>query len=398
MKRLSFHEYYNIFKVLRSDFRNSRSPNLVTKLENEFSKEINCEYSLAFTNGTATLHTALEALGVGIGDEVIVPPLTMAATCFSVLQAGALPVFADVDRETGQISAASIKKNITPRTKAIMTVALYGGCPDYKEIIKAAHGVPIIEDNAEAFGCLYEGKPIGNIGIFSSYSFQTSKHLTAGEGGMLCTSDEELANSARRIQSLGYSAVGANKFKISKKEIQHPNYERHVQLGWNYRMSELVAAVTLGQVTRSRKLVNLRISYAKKFEEAAQGSRLLTPLKNHNGVESSYWAIPFILDTNIVTWDKFRDVYQSQGGKGIYAAWKLNYEEPVFRSLSLMGREKLFSAEQRAYLLSVRCENAEYLQPRILAFRSNEWSTAQQRTQIAALRRTIKILEGDQDS
>jgi perosamine synthetase len=366
---------------------------MVTKLEVEFAAKINCQYSLAFTNGTATLHTALEALGIGVGDEVIVPPLTMAATCFSVLQTGALPVFADVDRETGQISASSIQKSISSRTKAIMTVALYGGCPDYQEIIKLAPGVPIIEDNAEAFGCLYYGEHIGNIGIFSSYSLQTSKHLTAGEGGLLCTNDEELANKARRIQSLGYAAVGANKFKISKKDIQHPDYERHVQLGWNYRMSELVAAVTRGQVARSQKLVNLRISYAKKFQEVAKGSRILTPLKNHQGVDSSFWAIPFVLDINRVTWENFRDVYLSQGGKGIYAAWKLNYDEPVFRSLSFMGREKLLTAEQKEYLLSVTCENAEFLQPRLLAFRSNEWNALQQRAQIKALRRTLEILE-----
>lgn len=224
--RISELERSYIDEVLNSEFRSSKATNMVSRAEDAFASLMHSDFAIGFVNGTATLHAALEALDIGPGDEVIVPPLTMSATAFSVLQTGATPRFADVDPFTLQIDARSIEALLTEKTKAVITVALYGSCPDYNAIFEVINSIPLIEDNAEAFGTTYYEKPIGSFGKMGSYSFQSSKHLTAGEGGMLLVHGEELAEKVRRIQSLGYGAVGAKKGKISKFEIQDPSYLR----------------------------------------------------------------------------------------------------------------------------------------------------------------------------
>ena len=156
-------------------------------------------------NGTSTLHMALEAAGVGPGDEVICPPLTMSSTSIAVLQANAVPVFADVDRDTFLITAETIKEVMTDKTKAIITVSLYGLAPQMREIMQLAeqHHLIVIEDNAECYGAYQDDKLVGTYGHMASYSFQSSKHLTAGEGGIVITDDDELADKLRRYSGLG---------------------------------------------------------------------------------------------------------------------------------------------------------------------------------------------------
>ena len=199
MKRFSQLEKDYVNQVIDYEFNTSKNSIFGNKLEAAFSKVIGMEYSIAHVNGTATMHTALAALGVKKGDEVIVPPLTMSSTALAVLQNGSIPVFADVDEKTFNISAKSIENCITSKTKAIITVALYGLSPDYdsiKEVCKK-NNLYLIEDNAECFLSYYKGKVVGSFGDFSSFSFQASKHLTCGEGGMLCTNNEDFANEGR---------------------------------------------------------------------------------------------------------------------------------------------------------------------------------------------------------
>jgi perosamine synthetase len=313
---------------------------MVKRAEDAFADLTDSQFALGFVNGTATLHTALECLFLEPGDEVIVPPLTMSATAFAVLQSNAIPIFADVKRDTFQIDPESVAAKITRKTKAVITVALYGTCPDYYELKKVLNGIPIIEDNAEAIGATYDQTPIGGFGIFGSYSFQSSKHLSAGEGGMLTCESEELATLARKIQSLGYTAVGASKSKISKMEIQDPNYFRHEILGWNYRMSDLTAAVVLGQIENSRKLIQTRMLTAEKLKNVIQGCDWLSIQGTEKLANHSYWAFPALLTRDDITWHEFRDKFVENGGKGIYAAWQLSYFEPLFQNRNLLGRQK----------------------------------------------------------
>lgn len=387
--RISELERRYIEEVLNSEFRSSKATNMVSRAENAFASLMGSEFAIGFVNGTATLHTALEALGVGPGDEVIVPPLTMSATAFSVLQTGATPRFADVEASTFQIDAKAIEALVSEKTKAIITVALYGSCPDYNAILQAANSIPLIEDNAEAFGTTYFGKVIGSFGIMGSYSFQSSKHLTAGEGGMLLVRGEEIAEKVRRIQSLGYGAVGAKKGKISKAEIQDPNYLRHVSMGWNYRLSDLNAAVILGQIERQNELIQVRIDTANALMSVVSECEWLVPQGVHNGANHTYWALPVLLKNEQITWHEFRDAFVSFGGKGIYAAWQLSYLEPAFLDRKFLGREKNIDPSVLENYAKGLCPIAEQLQPKILAFRTNEWDQDSRNQQIDALKKTI---------
>ena len=391
MKRLSNLEKSYVLEVLESEFRGSKATGMVGRAESAFSRQFDKKFSIGFVNGTGTLHTALEALGIGQGDEVIVPPLTMSATAFSVLQANATPVFADVDPATFQIDCRSIADRISNRTKAVMTVALYGGAPDYLTIKEAIGDLPLIEDNAEAFGTKYHGKEIGSFGLFSSYSFQSSKHLSSGEGGMLCTDSLELADKARKFQSLGYIAVGATTHKIDKKDIQDPSYLRHEVLGWNYRMSDLTAGVVLGQIERSYELIEIRKKVGKLIFEQVNDISWLRPQANYEESEHSFWAAPILLERDDISWQQFRDKFMSFGGKGIYAAWQLSYLEPVFQNLNFQGRQKFIDPSVSSKYIRGYCPNAEYIQPRVLAFRTNEWNLKGAQIQAEALRKTAEF-------
>ena len=388
MERISDLEKSYVLEVLESEFRGSKTTGMVGRAEAAFSRQFDKKFSMGFVNGTGTLHTAIEALGIGPGDEVIVPPLTMSATAFSVIQANATPVFADVDPLTFQIDSNSVIERISDRTKAVMSVALYGGSPDYMALKEAIGNIPLIEDNAEAFGTRYQGKEIGSFGVFSSYSFQSSKHLSSGEGGMLCTESLELADKARKFQSLGYSAVGATTHKIDKKDIQDPEYLRHEVLGWNYRMSDLTAGVVLGQIERSEELIEIRKKVGKQIFDQVQDIAWLRPQAIYEDSEHSFWAAPILLERDDITWKQFRDKFSDFGGKGIYAAWQLSYLEPVFQNLNLQGRQNFIMPNISSKYVRGYCPNAEYIQPRILAFRTNEWDPKGAQVQAEALRKT----------
>lgn len=391
--RISGNEYKYVKAVLDSGFKSSSGSIFTKQFEETFAKKFGVSYAIAFVNGTATLHAALEAFGVGPGDEVIVPPLTMSATTFAVLQANATPVFADVDPETYQISLESIKSVVTRKTKAIMTVALYGLGPDLSAIAKFAKekNLWLLEDNAECYLAIHNNKLVGTYGDAASYSFQSSKHLTSGEGGAIITSNLELAERIRKVQSLGYAGVSAAKSKISKSDIQKPDYSRHVSMGWNYRMPELCAAVALAQVEEMDKLVGYRVAAGKHFQEATLGfEHILKPQKIPYGSSHSYWTFVASLNTEIIGWNEFRSLFMKNGGDAFYSAWKLTYLEPMFANLSLLGRENFISwRNKRKYKLGL-CPVAEDLQPRLIQFKTNYWDEESSLKQAQILKKVLK--------
>jgi perosamine synthetase len=176
-------------------------------------------------------------------------------------------------------------------------------------------------------------------------------------------------------------------------DIQDPNYFRHEILGWNYRMSDLTAAVVLGQIENSRKLIETRMLTAEKLKNVIQTCDWLRIQSTEKLANHSYWAFPALLTRDDITWHEFRDKFVESGGKGIYAAWQLSYFEPLFQNRNLLGRQKWIS---EAYFKSLKiglCPNAEYLQPRILAFRTNEWDVHQADQQAEALLKTIHFFK-----
>ena len=372
------HEYLKA--VLENGFPGSSSVSFTGRLEKLFAEKFDSKYAISFANGTATLHAALAAAGVGAGDEVIVPPLTMSSTSFAVLHCGAIPVFADIDPETFLMSAKSVKERVTQKTKAIMPVALYGLCPDMDAInaIAKKHKLAVIEDDAQCFLGKYKGKVAGTLGDMASFSFQNSKHLTCGEGGMVTTSNLDYAEFIRRFSSLGYGNVSAapGKSKINKSDIVNPNFARHVSLGYNYRLSELCSAFLFAQLERLEMFVEWRKKCAAGFAEAVKGVSWLKPQKTPPECENSYWAYAVKLDTPDVKWVDFYDKFMELGGDGFYGAWRLTYTEPYFSKII---------PDKHAH-----CPVAEATQPYLMQFKTNYGSEADIKRQAETLQKTIR--------
>lgn len=394
MKRISELEKKYVTEVLESEFRSSNNTNMTKRFEEAFADYFGVNYSISFVNGTSTMHTALEALDVGVGDEVIIPPLTMSATTFAVLHTNATSIFADIDQDTFQISIESVRQKITSKTKAVIPVGLFGGCADLEALAELCDPlkIEIIEDNAEVLGSRLNNKLVGTFGITSSFSLQSSKHLTSGEGGILITDNLNFAEKVRRIQSLGYAGVSATKSKISKEEIQSPDYDRHLSMGWNYRMPELCAAVGLAQIERAGELIDIRVDAAKAYSDAAAGFeeiiklQKLVPNSTH-----TYWTWVAQLNTEVVSWVDFRSKFKSFGGESFYGAWKLSYLEPFMLNRDLLGREKFIDSKiLDSYQIGL-CPSAEFVQPRLMQFKTNFWDRNKIKEQSEALNKTLKF-------
>ncbi len=380
INRISEKERAYVNEVLDGQFATSSGSKMNTRLEKAFAARYGTKYAVTFVNGTATMHTILLAAGIRKGDEVIVPPLTMASTTFAVLQVGATPVYADVDAKSFQIDPKSIKDKITPKTKAIITVALYGLSPEMTDIMDLADefGLFVLEDNAETMLSYYKDKLAGTLGHAASFSFQSSKHLTAGEGGIVITDDEQLALAVRRISSLGYSGVSSGKGKITKNDIQSPHYFRHVSPGFNYRMPELCAAVALGQIERVDELVSRRIDVANLFLEVVKDTKWLESQFTPEHCVNSYWTFVVKLTHEDIDWLTFRNKYQDFGGDGIYAPWKLTYQEPFYKNLDDKDENP-------------NCPVAEELQKTLLQFKTNYWIWSDAEKQAKILKQTINF-------
>jgi len=387
MKRISDLEKSYVTEALNNEFATSLNSVFCNRLEKAFADKFKSKYAISHCNGTATMHTALAALGVKPGDEVIVPPLTMSSTSLAVLHNGSIPIFADVDKHTFNIDPFAIEKCITSKTRAIITVSLYGLSPDYDRILEICNkrNIFLIEDNAECFLGKYKGKLVGEFGHFSSFSFQASKHITCGEGGMLTTSNDELADNARRFSSLGYAGVSGKQGKITRNDIQDPNYNRHVMLGFNYRMSEVQAAVMLGQVERLDELVQHRRKVANLFDEAIAGSELVTRQEEPDGYENSYWSYSMVLNSPDPSkhWYEFRNLFQQNGGDGYYAAWKLTYQEPLFMN-EIQKKDGIWQKFDIGL-----CPVAEYLQKRMIQLKTNYWNIDEAAAQAKVLKKTL---------
>jgi len=382
-------------EVLDTDFRTSAYGMMTDRLEKAFAKKIGVKYAVGHNSGTGPLVSMLESIGIEPGDEVIVTPFTMSAPTYAIIAAGGTPVYADIDPESWNISAESIEKLITPKTKAISTVALYGLPCDVDKILAVAkkHSLFVYEDNAQCMMGTYKGKFSGNLAHGASFSFQRLKHLTCGEGGMFTTNDEELAIKVRRQTSLGYANIGSNKGAITKMELQDPAYDRHIQFGFKLRLPELCAAVALAQLENAEKLIDIRLKSAQIWDEVISTCDWLIPQKASNDHKNVYWSYAVRIDHPTVTWNKFRDEFVKLGGDGIYAAWKLSYQEPLLQNPSSIGwRSRLISKERLArYKEKDVCPIAEDYQPKVLAFKTDYWDIEEAHKQAEILKKTIKL-------
>ena len=246
----------------------------VAAFEREFGKLCQVEHSLATTSCTTALHLILAAMDIGPGDEVIVPSFTWVATANVALYCHATPVIVDVDRETFNIDPAAVAKAVTPRTKAIIAVHLFGLCADMDAIAKAAPGIPIIEDAACATGSVYKGRPSGSLGLAAAFSFHPRKSITTGEGGMVTTRDAALADKCNMLRNHGAS-ISEEQRHAGPRPYFLPEFNL---LGFNYRMTDLQGAVGVVQLGKLERLLAEREQWAEYYRrELASVPWLRTP-------------------------------------------------------------------------------------------------------------------------
>lgn len=386
-------------EVLASDMKSAVGGGWNNRLEKMFTKKLGVKYAIACNSGTSALHACLSAAGVGLGDEVISPAITVIMNTLATLYQNAVPVYADINPETLNIDPKDIERKITPKTKAIMTVSLYGLPPDMDPIMKLAkkNNLVVIEDNAECYLSKYKGRLAGSIGHMSIFSFENSKHISVGEGGIIVTNDEKLAERARKCAGIGYKNLRAEegRVKLNEEIFQDPNYKRHDYLGWNYRLPEINAAIAVAQLERLEEIVGLRIKIAKLYEEAIRGCNWMIPQKTPEGYTHSYWtyAVRYEGEEKVgVSWKDFYRAYKENGGDGFYAAWSVPYFEPVVYDGKYYAKGSHYTGPRFKYEKGY-CPVAESIQPKIMQFKANYRDLDLARSKAEALKKTIEKFE-----
>jgi len=365
-----------IEKVLNSESWSATGGNWNQSFEKEFSKRFGIKYGVALNSGTSTLHAALEAAGVGPGDEVLSPAITVIMDATATLHANAVPVFVDVNRDTFTMDPEDLEKKITPKSKAIIVVSIYGLPAEMDRIMEIAnrYKLVVIEDNAQCMLSTYRGRLTGTIGHMASYSFENTKHISCGEGGMIITNNEKYAEMVRKVGGHGFKNLKAEEGRIRLKQevFQDPDYKRHDVLGWNYRMPEFNAAIALAQLERVDHLIDLRIKSAELFIDIMKETNFLIPQKTPDYCTNSYYTLGVIYDGKEklgVSWQDFRRMYIEAGGDGIYGAWSVPYLEPVIQNKAYLKRypEVYKGLDYQNGL----CPVAEEIQPKLMQFKTN---------------------------
>lgn len=253
--------------------------NMTKRLCKKFADMYGAKYCAASSSGTASIHVALGAVGVGPGDEVITSPITDMGSVIGILFQNAIPVFADLDPNSYNMTAASVEAKITDKTKAIVVVHLAGNAAEIDKIVEIAkkRNIYVIEDCAQAYCCKYKGKYVGTYGDIGCFSLNDFKHISAGDGGMIITDNEELYYKAVMFADKNYNRFGV---EVAKNVST---------LGPNYRMNELTAAVGIAQLDKVEDICAKRHAYGEKLNKALEGIPGLYPHKITEGCESSYW-------------------------------------------------------------------------------------------------------------
>ena len=325
----------------------------VKQFEDQFANRVQRKYAIAVTNGTAALDVGIEALGIGPGDEVILPAFTIISCIGQIIRSGATPVLVDSDPLTWNMNLKQVEEKITEHTKAIMVVHIFGLPVDVEPLLEITKNknIKIIEDAAEMHGQTYYEKPCGSFGDISTFSFYSNKLITTGEGGMLVTDDEQLAMDCRSLRNLC--------FQPKKRFV-------HERLGWNYRMTNLQAALGLAQLERLDEFVQRKRRMGKKY---TQGLRVLNevqlPLEKTDYAENIYWVFGLVLDDSI-GFDA-EEAIKMLGEKGIGCRpffCPMN-QQPVLREMGFFINESYPVAErlykQGFYIPSGTALNSEHI-------------------------------------
>ena len=308
----------------------------VKEFETRFAERVGRKHGIAVCNGTAALDAAVAALGLVPGDEVIMPTFTIISCASAITRLGAVPVLVDCDMRTWNMNAADVESRITPRTKAIMVVHLYGLPVDMDPVLDIArrHSLVIIEDAAEMIGQTYKGKPCGSFGNISTFSFYPNKHVTTGEGGMIVTDDDALATRCRSLRNLAFIA--------ERRFVHH-------ELGWNFRMTNMQAAIGVAQLERLDEFVEKKRRIFSRYMELLQtvpGIALPVPCTAY--AENINWVFGVVVDDS-VGFDAIEAMSRlAKVGVGTRPFFWPMHEQPVFREMALFAGETYPCAERIA--------------------------------------------------
>lgn len=349
----------NVAEAIASGWLSSAGP-FVKQFEENFASYFGVKHAVTVTNGGASLHVALLTLGIGQGDEVIVPAFTMAAPWFAVMYTGATPVFVDCETETWNIDPKKIEAKITPRTKAIIPVHIYGHASEMDSILDIAkkHNLYVIEDAAEAHGGEYKKKLCGTMGDFGCFSFYANKIISTGEGGMLITNNDSWADKARQLKTYN--------FRKAKRFI-------HDEIGYNYRLGNLQAAVGCGELKNLPKYIELKQRMAKTYEKGLADIPGLHLPMTKPGVKNVYWMYAVLVDEKKFGMNK--DTLRTKLKENGISTRDFFYppeDQPVLKRI--IGQEKFpnaaFAAQNGLYLpsgLAITKKQIDYVSKAIRA-------------------------------
>ena len=293
-------------------------------------------HAIAVSNGSAALDAAVAALRLGPGDEVIVPTFTIISCAAAVIRAGATPIFVDADPVTWCLDPALVAEAISPRTKAIMPVHIYGLPCDMDPILALAakHGLAVIEDAAEVHGQHYKGRPCGSFGDLSTLSFYANKHVTTGEGGMILTDDDALASRCRSLRNLFFTA--------ERRFV-------HEEIGWNLRMGSLQAALGIAQLERLDEFIDRKCALGRSYRELLGSAPGITlPAESAHDSDNHYWVFGVVLDESLGLTAADAMKALAAEGVGTRPFFFPMHRQPVFERLGLADGRPRPVAEQLA--------------------------------------------------
>jgi perosamine synthetase len=313
-------------ECIDSGWISSEGP-FVAEFERRFAARTGRRHGIAVCNGTAAIDAAVDALGIGPGDEVIMPAFTIISCVAQIVRAGAVPVLVDSDPVTWNMDVAQIEARIGPRTKAIMVVHTYGLPVDMDPVLALAsrHGLKLIEDAAEAHGQTYKGRPCGSFGDLSTFSFYPNKHVTTGEGGMIMADDERLADDCRSLRNLC--------FQPQRRFV-------HERLGWNLRMTNLQAALGLAQLERLDEFIARKRTMGARYTERLHGlPGVRLPTARSEGAENHYWVYGLVVDesTGLDAVEAMRRL--GERGIGTRPFFCPMHRQPVLQRMGLFAGE-----------------------------------------------------------
>lgn len=314
-------------KAIKSGYISGSFGSYIKAFEARFAEYCNCKYGIATTNGTTALHLALASLGIKAGDEVIVSNLTNIATVYAIVYCGAKPVVVDCEERTWNIDPSKIERKITKRTKAMLIVHLYGHPVDMARImrIKRKYGLYLVEDVAEAHGAEYKGRKTGSFGDMACFSFYANKIITTGEGGMVVTNSKKLFTMAQLLKDLAFS---------KKRRFVHS------YVGYNYRMSNIQAAIGLAQLEKIDTILKKKIRMATTYGNLLRGIEGITLPPRMPWAKNVYWMYGILIGKKFGTSrDRLRIALKKKGIETRDFFFPM-HRQPVFKKMGLFKNER----------------------------------------------------------